>query len=139
MTTWLAGHVMTGCGSTLMIAAAMDREREARFDAKTRPARLKLCKLKGKPLDTVRSLSPRTLDLVILDADRDPAETLELLVLVRGLLRPGGTILVTGLDAAADEMLLPGTVTGQDAVEAFCRICSKFTAERTGGTLWLTA
>jgi len=43
---------------------------------------------------------------------------------------------VTGLDAAADEMLLPGTVTGQDAVEAFCRICSKFTAERTGGTLW---
>jgi len=138
MTTWLAGHVMTGCGSTLMIAAAMDREREARFDAKTRPARLKLRKLKGKPLDTVRRLSSGTLDLVILDADRDPAETLELLVLVRGLLRPGGTILVTGLDAAGDEMFAAGEVTGVDAVDAFVRICTTLTAERAGGTLWLT-
>jgi len=30
-------------------------------------------------------------------------------------------------------------VTGQDAVEAFCRICTKFTAERTRSSLWLTA
>jgi len=36
-------------------------------------------------------------------------------------------------------MFQPGTVTGQDAVEAFVRICTTLTAERTGATLWLTA
>jgi hypothetical protein len=69
-------------------------------------------------------MTPGTVDLILIDADRPPLELLELLVLAVSTLRTGGQILITNIEGTDGEFVGGDAVTPRATLEAYERIAA---------------
>jgi hypothetical protein len=118
---WLAG-ILSRTSRVTVAGDFSDRERAARFEQKTRRVSGQIRKLRQPLAAAIHQQRPKSLDMVVVDADCDPAELLELLVLSGRALRPGGQILLTGLDGTDGEFVGGDQPTARDAVTAWQKI-----------------